>query len=67
MEKGKSSTNETQTTQSEDGKSAWSKFCQKRSINSNLIMLKVTLFVMHGGEYQIVVFCRFITFCPRKK
>lgn len=50
MDKGKSSTNETQTTQSEDEKSAWSKFCQKRNINANLFMLKVTLFVMHGGE-----------------
>jgi len=50
MEKAKSSTNETQTIQSEDEKSAWSRFCQKRNINANLFMLKVTLFVMHGGE-----------------
>lgn len=35
----------------EDGeKSSWIKFCQKRGINPNLFMLKVTLFVMHGGE-----------------
>lgn len=25
-------------------------FCQKRGINSNLIMLKITLFVMYGGN-----------------
>lgn len=27
------------------------KFCQKHGINSNLIMLKITLFVMYGGKY----------------
>lgn len=42
---------ETQTSKAEDSeKSAWSKFCQKRGVNSNLILLKVTLFVMHGGK-----------------
>jgi hypothetical protein len=33
-----------------DEKSPWVKFCTKRGINSNLVMLKVTLFVMYGGE-----------------
>jgi hypothetical protein len=26
------------------------KFCHRHGINSNLIMLKITLFVMYGGE-----------------
>lgn len=26
------------------------KFCQRHGINSNLIMLKITLFVMYGGK-----------------
>lgn len=26
------------------------KFCQRHGINSNLIMLKITLFVMYGGN-----------------
>lgn len=26
------------------------KFCQRRGINSNLIMLKISLFVMYGGK-----------------
>ena len=25
-------------------------FCQRRGINANLIMLKITLFVMYGGN-----------------
>ncbi|XP_070494972.1 major facilitator superfamily domain-containing protein 6 isoform X2 [Chironomus tepperi] len=54
MDKAKSSTNETQTTQSEDEKSAWSKFCQRRNINANLFMLKVTLFVMHGATSSLL-------------
>lgn len=29
---------------------AFSKFCERRGINSNLIMLKITLFVMYGGK-----------------
>lgn len=28
------------------------KFCQRHGINSNLIMLKITLFVMYGGEHS---------------
>lgn len=27
------------------------KYCQQHGINSNLIMLKITLFVMYGGTY----------------
>lgn len=29
------------------------KFCQRKGINSNLIMLKITLFVMYGGRHSI--------------
>lgn len=29
-------------------------FCQKHGINSNLIMLKITLFVMYGGKINII-------------
>lgn len=29
---------------------ALSKFCAKHGINANLIMLKITLFVMYGGN-----------------
>lgn len=49
------STHETQTqSEDDDKKSSWGKFCNKRGINSNLLMLKVTLFVMHGGkEYAL--------------
>lgn len=51
MEKTKSTSNETQTQSDEDGKkSSFDNFCHKRGINSNLLMLKVTLFVMHGGK-----------------
>jgi hypothetical protein len=52
----KANTNEAQTTTREDEtsdgeeKSAWLRFCKKHNINANLFMLKVTLFVMHGGE-----------------
>lgn len=28
----------------------FSKFCDRHGINSNLIMLKITLFVMYGGK-----------------
>lgn len=45
------SVSETQTASDENGeKSKWERFCRERGINSNLIMLKVTLFVMHGGK-----------------
>lgn len=42
-------TNETQTSDEKNETSSWAKFCNKRGINSNLLMLKTTLFVMHGG------------------
>lgn len=29
---------------------AFTKFCDRRGINANLIMLKITLFVMYGGK-----------------
>lgn len=32
------------------------KFCQRHGINSNLIMLKITLFVMYGGKFHGIVF-----------
>lgn len=37
----------------------WGKFCQRHGINPNLIMLKITLFVMYGGKFTICVgiFC----------
>lgn len=51
----KTSNNDVQTaSETSDEKSKWSKFCQKRGVNSNLIMLKLSLFVMHGGESFIV-------------
>lgn len=28
----------------------WGKFCLRHGINPNLIMLKITLFVMYGGK-----------------
>lgn len=30
------------------------KFCQRRGINSNLIMLKISLFVMYGGRKFLI-------------
>jgi hypothetical protein len=30
--------------------SKFGRFCHRHGINSNLIMLKITLFVMYGGE-----------------
>lgn len=32
--------------------SRFGEFCQRHGINPNLIMLKITLFVMYGGEYN---------------
>lgn len=50
----KASSNETQTMADDiDEKSSWSKFCHKRGINPNLLMLKMTLFVMHGGKQKL--------------
>lgn len=33
----------------------WEKFCQRHGINPNLIMLKITLFVMYGGKFYVVI------------
>lgn len=47
----KAESHETQTTSDEKNeKSAWARFCHRRGINHNLLMLKMTLFVMHGGK-----------------
>lgn len=37
----------------------WGKFCLRHGINPNLIMLKITLFVMYGGKFTVIVemFC----------
>lgn len=32
------------------GDPGWVEFCQRMNINPNLVMLKVTLFVMYGGK-----------------
>lgn len=32
------------------------KFCERHGINSNLIMLKITLFVMYGGKHFIFIY-----------
>lgn len=38
--------------------SKFGEFCQKHGINSNLIMLKITLFVMYGGKVNnIFIIC----------
>lgn len=42
---------ETQTASAnKDEKTAWSKLCRRNGVNPNLVMLKITLFMMHGGE-----------------
>lgn len=41
-----------QTNTDDSEKTAYGKFCQKHGINPNLIMLKVTLFVMYGGKFK---------------
>lgn len=47
----KVASNETQTTYNEKSeKSGWARFCLRNGINPNLVMLKITLFVMHGGR-----------------
>lgn len=44
---------ETQTSKDEDEpKTRWEKICRKFRINPNLVMLKLTLFFMYGGEYD---------------
>ncbi|CRK88289.1 CLUMA_CG002068, isoform A [Clunio marinus] len=52
----KASTNETQTAtdENEKRKSSWAKFCLNHGINSNLLMLKMTLFVMHGATSSLL-------------
>lgn len=44
--------------------SQFGEFCRRNGINPNLIMLKITLFVMYGGEYALIVvvyiICRII-------
>lgn len=48
-------------TSNEDEKSSWAKFCRKHGVNPNLIMLKITLFVLHGGKnFVLFVFNLFI-------
>lgn len=55
----KSSSNETQTaTENKSEKSAWYRFCLRRGINPNLLMLKMTLFVMHGGKFWKLSYIR---------
>lgn len=41
----------TDTTEREEDLTKSGKFCKKHGINPNLIMLKITLFVMYGGKY----------------
>lgn len=47
-------TGTTSTTTTDDDEkpelTKFGKFCQRYGINSNLIMLKITLFVMYGGR-----------------
>lgn len=44
------------------GDPGWVEFCQRMNINPNLVMLKVTLFVMYGGK-NYDFFFRFWKFC----
>jgi hypothetical protein len=39
------------------------KFCLKHGINPNLIMLKITLFVMYGGEFLFVLLSFYKVLC----
>lgn len=34
-------------------KSAWQRLCIRYGVNPNLVMLKISLFVMYGGMYTI--------------
>lgn len=36
--------------------SRFEKYCERFNINPNLVMLKVTLFMMYGGKININVF-----------
>lgn len=59
MKSATSSETQTQTVKDDakDGeeKDFWSRFCHKHGINKNLVMLKVTLFVMHGGKIEFSI------------
>jgi len=50
---GKMANEETITYKDKIELSRFGEFCQRRGINPNLIMLKITLFVMYGGEYTL--------------
>lgn len=39
---------------------AFTKFCDRHGINANLIMLKITLFVMYGGNEQMNILAQHI-------
>lgn len=49
-EKPKEKEISTETDDIDKPETKFSKFCQRHGINSNLIMLKITLFVMYGGN-----------------
>lgn len=44
----------TEPAEAEKPMTKYGKFCQKKGINPNLIMLKISLFVMYGGKFQII-------------
>lgn len=52
-EKSKEKEMSTETDLEKPELTKFSQFCQRRGINSNLIMLKITLFVMYGGNDMI--------------
>lgn len=41
---------ETATDTNDKPETKFGKFCDRKGINPNLIMLKITLFVMYGGK-----------------
>lgn len=38
----------------EEKNSRYKEFCEKWNINSNLVMLKLTLFVLYGGKCKLL-------------
>lgn len=55
MEKDTGTETETETEKQDDETekhhlSSYGRFCARKGINPNLIMLKITLFVMYGGK-----------------
>lgn len=49
-----------------EGSTKFVDFCQRHNINPNLIMLKITLFVMYGGELrQSISFTYSIYYFPK--